>query len=384
MYYKPFDTACVPKNWGISDDLGQIEYVFSDKTGTLTQNVMEFQKCSIHGVVYGEGITEAQRGAATREGRADAVEPEELARKLAVLKDAMVSTLAKLFKNRYAQLDKLTLVAPKLAEDIADRTSEQAGHITAFFRALAVCHTVLADKPGHAEKPWYLEYKAESPDEAALVAAARDVGFPFVGKSKDAIDIEVMGQPERYTLLKTLEFNSTRKRMSVVVRTPDGRIVLYCKGADSVVYERLSASVDPALKDKTTKDIDMFANGGLRTLCIAYRVLTEDQFLMWVRTYDAATAATENREEEVEKAASIIEQELLLLGATALEDKLQVGVPEAIETLHRAGIKLWILTGEHVACTGPCCLTYPSQAISCKRPSRSDSAATCSSKTWRS
>ena len=385
MYYKPFNTACVPKNWGISDDLGQIEYVFSDKTGTLTQNVMEFQKCSIHGVVYGEGITEAQRGAATREGRADAVDPEELARKLAVLKDTMVSTLAKLFKNRYAQIDKLTLVAPKLAEDIADRTSEQAGHITAFFRALAVCHTVLADKPGQAEKPWYLEYKAESPDEAALVAAARDVGFPFVGKSKDAIDIEVMGQPERYTLLKTLEFNSTRKRMSVIVRTPDGRIVLYCKGADSVVYERLSASVDPALKDKTTKDIDMFANGGLRTLCIAYRVLTEDQFLMWVRTYDAATAATENREEEVEKAASNIEQELLLLGATALEDKLQVGVPEAIETLHRAGIKLWILTGEQdVACTGPCCLTYPCQATSCKRPSRSDSAVTCSSKTWRS
>ncbi|KAG8221446.1 hypothetical protein J3R82DRAFT_1642 [Butyriboletus roseoflavus] len=346
MYYKPFDTSCIPKNWGISDDLGQIEYVFSDKTGTLTQNVMECQKCSIYGVVYGEGITEAQRGAATREGRADAVEPEELARKLAVLKDAMVSTLMKLFKNRYAQINKLTLVSPKLAEDITNRTSEQAGHITAFFRALAICHTVFADKPEQAKKPCYLEYKAESPDEAALVAAARDVGFPFVGKSKDAIDIEVMGQPERYTLLKTLEFNSTRKRMSVIVRTPDGRVVLYCKGADSVIYERLSASVDPALKEKTTKDMDMFANGGLRTLCIAYRVLTEDQFLMWLRTYDAATVATENREEEVEKAASSIEQELLLLGATALEDKLQVGVPEAIEILHRAGIKLWILTGD--------------------------------------
>jgi len=359
MFYKPFESSCVPKNWGISDDLGQIEYVFSDKTGTLTQNVMEFQKCSIQGVVYGEGVTEAQRGAATREGRI-AIEPEELTRKLAALKDTMVSTLSKLFKNRYAQIDKLTLVSPKLAEDIADRSSEQAGHITAFFRALAVCHTVLADKTGQTEKPWHLEYKAESPDEAALVAAARDVGFPYVGKSKDAIDIEVMGQPERYTLLKTLEFNSTRKRMSVVVRTPDGRIVLYCKGADSVVYERLSANADPALKEKTTKDMDMFANGGLRTLCIAYRVLTEEQFLMWVRAYDAATSATENREEEVEKAASSIEQELLLLGATALEDKLQEGVPEAIETLHRAGIKLWILTGERdIIYTGFSCLNPP-------------------------
>ena len=67
MYYVPLNAACVPKTWNISDDLGQIEYIFSDKTGTLTQNVMEFQKCSIHGVTYGEAITEAQRGAARRD-----------------------------------------------------------------------------------------------------------------------------------------------------------------------------------------------------------------------------------------------------------------------------------------------------------------------------
>lgn len=345
MYYKPFDTACVPKNWGISDDLGQIEYIFSDKTGTLTQNVMEFQKCSISGVVYGEGVTEAQRGAAKRQGRDD-VDPEELSHKLATLKDDMVNKLVRLFKNRYAQVDKLTLISPKLAHDIADRSSQQASHIIAFFRALAVCHTVLADKPDPSTKPYYLEYKAESPDEAALVAAARDVGFPFVGKSKDTLDIEVLGQPEQYTLLQTLEFNSTRKRMSVIVRAPDGRIILYCKGADAVIYERLSPDVDPLLKEKTSRDMDMFANGGLRTLCVAYRVLAEDEFLSWVRTYEAASSATENRDEEIEKAASAIEQSLLLLGATALEDKLQVGVPEAIETLHRAGIKLWILTGD--------------------------------------
>lgn len=346
MYYKPLDTACVPKNWGISDDLGQIEYVFSDKTGTLTQNVMEFQKCSVHGVIYGEGITEAQRGAATREGRADAVAPEELAEKLAALKDTMVAKLTKLFKNRYMQVDKLTLVSPKLAEDLADRSTEQYSHIVAFFRALAVCHSVLADKPEPQERPYRLEYKAESPDEAALVGAARDVGFPFVGKHKDTIDIEVLGQPERFTYLKTLEFTSTRKRMSVIVRASDGRIILYCKGADSVIYERLAADVDPALKEKTTKDMDFFANGGLRTLCIGYRVLEEDEFLRWLRTYEAAQSTIENRDEAIESAAAEVEHSLQILGATALEDKLQEGVPEAIELLHRAGIKLWILTGD--------------------------------------
>ncbi|KAG6329935.1 hypothetical protein ID866_9153, partial [Astraeus odoratus] len=117
------------------------------------------------------------RGAAKREGR-EAIDPEELSHKLAALKDDMVNRLVRLFKNRYAQVDRLTLISPKLAEDIADRSSEQASHIVAFFRALAVCHTVLADKPEPTEKPHFLQYKAESPDEAALVGAARDVGFP--------------------------------------------------------------------------------------------------------------------------------------------------------------------------------------------------------------
>ncbi|KXN91577.1 Phospholipid-transporting ATPase DNF1 [Leucoagaricus sp. SymC.cos] len=346
MYYAPYDTPCVPKTWNISDDLGQIEYIFSDKTGTLTQNVMEFQKCSIHGVAYGEGITEAQRGAAAREGKADVHDPKELNEKLAHLKRQMISTMERTFKNRYLQPEKVTLVAPKLAEDLADRKSEQRGHIIAFFRALALCHTVLADRPEPTAEPCVLNYKAESPDEAALVSAARDAGFPFIGKMKDGVDIEVMGQTERYTLLKVLEFNSTRKRMSVIVRAPDGRLILYCKGADSVIYTRLSKDHNQVLKEQTSKDMETFANNGLRTLCIAYRYLEEDEYLMWVRTYDAATSAVENRDEEIEKANEMIEHSLIILGATALEDKLQEGVPEAIEMLHRAGIKLWILTGD--------------------------------------
>jgi phospholipid-translocating ATPase len=253
-----------------------------------------------------------------------------------------------------------------LAEDLADRRGEQRGHVVAFFRALALCHTVLADKPnnssitdgvgGEGGEKQVLNYKAESPDEAALVSAARDAGFPFLGKRKDNVDIEVMGQLERYALLKVLEFNSTRKRMSVIVRTSEGKLILYCKGADSVIYARLSSAYNnpshpshttlSEVKDQTTKDMEMFANNGLRTLCIAYRELEEEEYLQWVRVHDAATSAVENREEEIEKANERIERELVILGATALEDKLQEGVPEAIEMLHRAGIKLWILTGE--------------------------------------
>lgn len=346
MYYTPSDAPCVPKTWNISDDLGQIEYIFSDKTGTLTQNVMEFQKCSVHGTAYGEGITEAQRGAATREGKAQELDPKEIDKKLKRLKSQMIESMERAFKNKYLQQDKLTLVSPQLAQDMIDRQGEQRQHIIAFFRSLAICHSVLSDRPDAQNEPWKVVYKAESPDEAALVAAARDSGFPFIGRTKDGIDIEVMGQPERYIPLRVLEFNSTRKRMSVVVRRPDGKLVLYCKGADSVIYARLRPDHDPWLKEQTAKDMEMFANNGLRTLCIAYREMEEEEFLSWSKGYDAATNALENRDEEMENACNLVEKDLLILGATALEDKLQEGVPDAIETLHKAGIKLWILTGD--------------------------------------
>ncbi|OBZ77329.1 Phospholipid-transporting ATPase DNF1 [Grifola frondosa] len=348
MYYKGFDAACTPKTWNISDDLGQIEYVFSDKTGTLTQNIMEFQKCSVNGVPYGEGVTEAQRGGAKREGRDNAIDPEEQDQAIHLLKESMLDKMTRAFKNRYIQPKCLTLVSPKLADDLANRDSDQRAHLIDFFRALAICHSVLSDRPEPDKQPYHLEYKAESPDEAALVAAARDVGFPFVSKSKDSIDIEVMGQPERYSFLNMLEFNSTRKRMSVIVRSPQGQLILYCKGADSIIYQRLAADHDSELKANTSRDMEAFANGGLRTLCIAYRYLTDQEYTNWLRTYDAATSAIQNRDEEIEKANDQIEHSLTILGATALEDKLQEGVPEAIETLHNAGIKLWILTGDKV------------------------------------
>ncbi|WVQ96443.1 hypothetical protein IAU59_003548 [Kwoniella sp. CBS 9459] len=345
MYYEPYDTPCVPKTWNISDDLGQIEYVFSDKTGTLTQNVMEFKKCSIQGVSFGEGMTEAMMGAAKRDGQETGPAMEDQEVELDALKKKMLDMMKHTINNRYLREDKLTLVAPELVSKMANPSDPLRPHIIDFFRALAVCHSVLSDTP-EPSKPFELDYKAESPDEAALVAAARDVGFPFINKNNNTLDIEVLGNPERWTPLRLLEFNSTRKRMSVVARGPDGKIALFCKGADSVIYGRLDPNHDEALKQTTLKDLETFANGGLRTLCIAYREMPEEEFADWSKKYDAAAAATVDRDGEIEKACELVEHSLTILGATALEDKLQEGVPDAIATLHRAGIKLWILTGD--------------------------------------
>ncbi|KAF8686428.1 Phospholipid-translocating P-type ATPase [Rhizoctonia solani] len=348
MYYAPLDTACVPKTWNISDDLGQIAYIFSDKTGTLTQNVMEFMRCSIAGVRYGEGITEAMKGAAKRRSSdTPALSDEEQDERLKSLKVEMIAVLERAFKNRWFRRDKLTMISPQMAKDLTSPNTPQRQSIIEFFRALAVCHTVLPDLPDDSERmggEMRLDYKAESPDEAALVAGARDAGFPFLARSSTAVDIEVMGQAERYVPLKVLEFNSTRKRMSVIVRDPQGRLVLYCKGADSVIYERLAGGQD-VLRERTREDMEAFANGGLRTLCIAYRFLTEEEYLTWSVKYDAAAAATTDRDEAIDKANELIEHDLLILGATALEDKLQEGVPDAIEQLHRDKLQTAIEIG---------------------------------------
>lgn len=307
---------------------------------------MEFKKCAINGIQYGEGVTEASKGAALREGReASALGPAEDDARLQSLKFAMISDMKRQYKNVFLQEEALSLISPQLAEHLGDRHNPQRVALIQFFRALALCHSVLADR-SMTDTPHIVTYKAESPDEAALVAAARDVGFVFLHKNTLEIDIEVMGQKERWQPLRLLEFNSTRKRMSVIVRGPDGRILLICKGADSIIYQRLRADHDQRTKDQMNKDLEDFANGGLRTLCIASRYLSEQEFADWAKTYDAACTAANDREEEIEKACEKIEQELTLLGATALEDKLQVGVPDSIAKLREAGIKLWIATGD--------------------------------------
>lgn len=157
--------------------------------------------------------------------------------------------------------------------------------------------------------------------------------------------IEVLGQTEIYVPLRVLEFNSSRKRMSTLFRAPDGRILLICKGADSVIYDRLTPGHDPEVITSTTKHLEDFSTAGLRTLCVSSKYVTEEEFETWSRVYDTACSAIDDREQLIEQACEIIEQDLTILGVTALEDKLQDGVPDAIAQLRKAGLKLWILTG---------------------------------------
>ncbi|KAI1645875.1 phospholipid-translocating P-type ATPase [Daldinia loculata] len=347
MYYEKIDYPCVPKSWNISDDLGQIEYIFSDKTGTLTQNVMEFKKATINGQPYGEAYTEAQAGMQKRLG-IDVVKEAARARaQIAAGKAHAVEGLRKIHDNPYLHEEDMTFIAPDFVDDLRGESGEEQKEANAHFMlALALCHTVIADHiPGDPPK---IEYKAQSPDEAALVATARDMGFTVLGHTADGIRVNVMGEEIHYQILNTIEFNSSRKRMSAIVKMPDGRIILFCKGADSIIYSRLKRGEQAELRKTTAEHLEMFAREGLRTLCIAERVLSEQEYLEWRKEHDKASTAMHDREEKLEEVADKIEQELTLLGGTAIEDRLQDGVPDAIELLGRAGIKLWVLTGDKV------------------------------------
>ncbi|KAF2097844.1 P-type ATPase-like protein [Rhizodiscina lignyota] len=347
MYYEKLDYPCTPKSWNISDDLGQIEYIFSDKTGTLTQNVMEFKKCTINSVPYGEAYTEAQMGLSRRMGNNVEEEAARAREQIAADKARMLDGLRKLNDNAYLRDEDLTFVAPDFVDDLAGNSGEeQQAANEQFMLALALCHTVITERtPGD---PPRIEFKAQSPDEAALVATAKDCGFTVLGRQDDDIILDILGEERRYTVLNTLEFNSSRKRMSAIIRMPDGKIILFCKGADSIIYSRLTQGQQHELRKSTAEHLEMFAREGLRTLCIAQRELDEEEYQIWNQEHDMAAASVANRDDNIERVADAIERELTLLGGTAIEDRLQDGVPDAIALLGKAGIKLWVLTGDKV------------------------------------
>ncbi|KAM8801354.1 phospholipid-transporting ATPase VD [Rhynchonycteris naso] len=200
-------------------------------------------------------------------------------------------------------------------------------------------------------------YEAESPDEAALVYAARAYQCTLQSRTPEQVmvDFAALG-PLTFQLLHILPFDSVRKRMSVVVRHPlSNQVVVYTKGADSAIMELLSvASPDGGslenqqiiIREKTQEHLDDYAKRGLRTLCIAKKVMSDTDYTEWLRNHFLAETSIDNREELLLESAMRLENKLTLLGATGIEDRLQEGVPESIEALHKAGIKIWMLTGD--------------------------------------
>ena len=281
-------------NSNLNEDLGCIDYIFSDKTGTLTQNLM---------------------------------------------RPAMWFVLGQSFDE---------METPGVLEQIVGDPKSPAALVNAveaFMLALGLCHEVI---PSVDDITGQINYESQSPDETALLNGMRSNGVKLQGRTKQHMQVEVFGQMKRYEILNVLEFNSTRKRMSVIMRV-DGKIMLFCKGADSIIIPRLSNNPkisDPNLLEQAEEALLDYSRVGLRTLVIGRRILSEQAYQTFKDEYEVAERSLVDREDMLESACNSIECELTLLGCTAIEDRLQDNVPETIDYLLKAGIKLWLLTGD--------------------------------------
>ncbi|CAH1730930.1 probable phospholipid-transporting ATPase IA isoform X2 [Aphis gossypii] len=286
MYHEESNTPAMARTSNLNEELGMVKYIFSDKTGTLTRNVMEFKHCSIAGVLYLEGSQK---------------------------------TLINNSKNHPTR-----------------------DYVLEFLRMMSVCHTVIPEKVKDSNE---ILYHASSPDEQALLKGCQLFGYVFHTRTPRAVTISALGINEVYEVLTVIEFTSARKRMSVIVRAPNKKIYLYCKGADTVIFERLSRAGEE-YKDITLKHLEEFANNGYRTLCFAYAEISEHTYSDWNEEFLKAGNVLTNREGAIDEVAKLIEVNLILLGATAVEDKLQDQVPETIAALIKADINVWVLTGD--------------------------------------
>uniref|UniRef100_A0A671XFW4 Phospholipid-transporting ATPase n=1 Tax=Sparus aurata TaxID=8175 RepID=A0A671XFW4_SPAAU len=456
LYNEQLDSRIQCRALNITEDLGQIQYLFSDKTGTLTENKMVFRRCSIYGVEYPH--KENGKDQYHDFGFHRSTDPAVTLRLLIQTNtDNVVGRLKRkgsLLSLHLCVQAKEVVPDPELVrklswlcspvKPLSDGSSGtpcslELTYITDFFLALAICNSVVVSSPsqprhvvtrtplksleeiklirlfsrgktdgsetgqennlesstlrrkldlpsredgggagqteteteddvddskvdpdGFGEKVEdvskevdcesdtddELLYEAESPDEAALVHAAQAYRCTLRGRSPESLLVDLPGIGSlAVQLLHILPFDSNRKRMSVVVRHPlSGQLVVYTKGADSVIMDLTETSKGNT--EQTQKHLDSYAREGLRTLCIAKKVLEEEEYEVWLKRHLLAESSIENREELLLDSAERLETNLTLLGTTGILDRLQEEVPETIEALQRAGIKVWVLTGD--------------------------------------
>ncbi|KAL4995863.1 hypothetical protein BDV10DRAFT_173766 [Aspergillus recurvatus] len=318
----------------IPEDLGRIEYLLSDKTGTLTQNEMELKKIHVGTVSYAN----------------DAM--EEVASYIRQSFAGNTLTTAAAAFGTQAGLG----AVPRTRREIGSRVRD-------IVLALALCHNVTPTSDDE-DGVKVTSYQASSPDEIAIVRYTEEVGLKVSYRDRQMIVLESTDTGSvvvRVRILDIFPFTSDSKRMGIIVRFDTDKRVLefpaeeeeeeeeeeeiwfYQKGADTVMTSIVAAN------DWLDEETANMAREGLRTLVVGRKRLSSLQYQQFASKYKQAYLSLQGRDIGMQKVVSeYLEHDLELLGVTGVEDRLQRDVKPSLELLRNAGVKIWMLTGDKV------------------------------------
>ena len=331
-----------PNSVSLNEELGLVNYIFSDKTGTLTCNKMVFKFC-----VIGDTCYQYLRGNPEEKNK-----KEEEFRKQENIITFENYDMYKAISGEYNYNNKLIgssykgfIIKSVRDQSISLNLESAKDLIENYWLALALCNSCSVEINEDGEE----EYICVSPDNIELVKTAKFQGFHLTKSEKKSIKTILLGESDEkrrdIELLHLIEFTSERKRETVIVKD-QGIIKLFCKGADSIIKERASPKTPKLILKQGEYYIGKFSKRGLRTLFVSMKILSQEEYNTFDEEVQIASVSLENKEELLNQAYEKVENNLYIIGATIVEDKLQENVPETIRDLGLADIKIWMLTGD--------------------------------------
>ena len=305
----------------LNEELGNIDYIFSDKTGTITANKMDFKFAHIgKNVYYYSKYEEPLPEVVLRKLISNKIEPIDLDKNL-LREEVSDPSQQMLFKYQGIQIELMK----------------------EFWLTISLANECSLHKDEETNTE---EYIGMSPDDIELVKTSAALGFELSGKSNlKARVLNIFGISKEFEILNVFEFTSDRKRMSIIIRE-NGQIRLYMKGADNEMFNRLSSDNDPNFVESAKSSIEFFSSQGFRTLVLGMKHIREADYTTWLEELNKGNENFEMKKEIDAQCAEDIEKDLCLIGVTVVEDKLQDNVPITIRDLRMADIKIWMLTGD--------------------------------------
>lgn len=359
MYDEEKDEKFKILSMKLQEDLGNVKYIFTDKTGTLTKNEMIFRACSIYSKLFFEDdeketekekreLKDSLRKLSNKDYVKELAQnsPQNDNQKNCGKSPKKKSVYSPLFDLNSIQ-NEMNSDLPILLEQIDDSYYKSSRDvIIEFFLNIALNHNILTE----IDEEQNLTYQGTNPDEVTLVTSAKELGIEYAKREGNIITIKIDSHEYKYEVLHKFEFSSERARSSIIVRELHSEeIKLFIKGSDDRILKLLNDFSKRNLENITKEHLDKFSKSGLRTLCYAVRILNQDTYLNWDKVYNEIKyeyLLDKGRINDLEKHISLIENECILLGVSGLEDRLQDNVKETIAQFLEAGIQMWMLTGD--------------------------------------